>query len=155
MQKSLFHLKKKGIMIQWNSTLLHYIEDKNSRHRNQKKKMKISNLVRVLVCETRIELAVTNTFVVVRTIHWVIPFNWNLLCSAFVLASSAFIVSASWSHWSYHQSSRILFHQFKKHNTIEFTNWTIKRRVVEYVLISISYLVVVHRTLINPLRMRN
>lgn len=105
-----------------------------------------------------IELAVTNTFVVIRAIHWVIPFHWNLLCSAFVLASSAFIVRARWSHWSYHQPSWILFHpsfcttlwHVKKgiRNAIQFTN---SRKLPS---LNSSYLVV-QSTLIRPLRMRN
>lgn len=48
-----------------------------------------------------------NTFVMVCAVHRIIPFNWNLLSSAPGPASSAFIVSASWSYWTNQQPSRI------------------------------------------------
>lgn len=51
-----------------------------------------------------------NTFVVVCTIDWVISFNWNLLSSAFVFASSTFIISAGWCCGSNHQSPWISIH---------------------------------------------
>lgn len=50
----------------------------------------------------------THTSVVVSTIDRVISFYWDLLSSALVLASSAFIISTGWCCGSNHQSPCIV-----------------------------------------------
>lgn len=52
-------------------------------------------------------LPMTDTSVVVGAVDGVIAFDWDLLCSASVLAPSAFIVSANRSGGSYQQPPRV------------------------------------------------
>lgn len=52
----------------------------------------------------------TDTFVVISAVYWIVAFNRNLLGSALKPASSALVVGACRSHWANQQSSRVILH---------------------------------------------